>query len=73
MSTVKATTPEMSVYRKRLETYTRYSSANPIKTEDLCNAGFFYEGCKDRVRCFWCDGALETWSKGDDPWLEHAK
>ena len=44
-----------------------------MKPERLSEAGFYYEGPEDKVRCFWCDGALEMWSEGDDPWTEHAK
>ncbi|XP_067946835.1 putative inhibitor of apoptosis [Watersipora subatra] len=65
--------PPMSVYSKRMDTYRRYPSGNPIAADKLCEAGFLYEGIGDKVKCFWCDGALEMWSKGDDPWAEHAK
>lgn len=44
-----------------------------MKPEDLSEAGFFYEGPGDKVRCFWCDGALELWDEGDNPWAEHVK
>lgn len=57
-----------------MDTYLYYNrDIHPMRPEDLCEAGFFYEGPGDKVRCFWCDGALELWTQGDDAWLEHAK
>lgn len=44
-----------------------------MKPEELAAAGFYYEGPQDKVRCYWCDGALVDWDHGDDVWLEHAK
>ena len=73
INTVKPKTPKLSVYSKRWESYLKYSRDNPVSAKDLCEAGFFYEGEGDKVKCFWCDGALEMWSRGDDPWAEHAK
>ena len=61
------------MFSKRKETYKRYPPSNPVDADKLCDAGFLYEGIGDKVKCFWCDGALEMWSKGDDPWVEHAK
>ncbi|KAF5295946.1 hypothetical protein FQA39_LY12718 [Lamprigera yunnana] len=39
----------------------------------LSEAGFYYEGHGDQVRCFYCDGGLRHWLRLDDPWSEHAK
>ncbi|XP_053604902.1 death-associated inhibitor of apoptosis 2 [Plodia interpunctella] len=38
----------------------------------LAEAGFFYTGTGDQVRCFYCDGGLGLWEAGDAPWSEHA-
>ncbi|XP_067946846.1 baculoviral IAP repeat-containing protein 7-B-like [Watersipora subatra] len=73
INTIRPKDPPMSVYSKRMDTYRRYPSGNPIAADKLCEAGFLYEGIGDKVKCFWCDGALEMWSRGDDPWAEHAK
>jgi rhodanese-related sulfurtransferase len=61
------------VLSKRIDTYKRYPNSNPVAADKLCEAGFLYKGTGDKVGCFWCDGQLEGWSKGDDPWTEHAK
>lgn len=39
----------------------------------LADAGFFYTGYSDRVRCFHCGGGLWNWQDDDDPWVEHAR
>lgn len=45
-----------------------------IQTPDiLSQAGFYYEGLGDQVRCFHCDGGLRHWDPQDDPWTEHAR
>ncbi|KAJ8971114.1 hypothetical protein NQ317_018672 [Molorchus minor] len=49
-------------------------SADLIQTPDvLSQAGFYYEGMRDQVRCFHCDGGLRHWDPHDDPWTEHAR
>ena len=73
INTNKPKSPKYSVYGKRFETYKNYSNDNPVSAKAMCEAGFFYEGDGDKVKCFWCDGALEMWSQGDEPWVEHAK
>lgn len=66
--------PRYGIVSTRLGSYSRYSTSSyPMSPEDLCAAGFFHQGPGDKVRCFWCDGALELWNEGDDPWREHAK
>jgi len=37
------------------------------------HARSFLSGVRDRVKCFHCNGGLQNWSQGDDPWYEHAK
>lgn len=39
----------------------------------LANAGFFYTGVDDRVKCAYCSGNLQSWEEGDIPMLEHRK
>ena len=73
INTVRPKDPALGGFRKRRDTYRRYPPRNPVDADKLCDAGFLYEGIGDKVKCFWCDGALEMWSKGDDPWVEHAK
>ena len=44
-----------------------------VTAEQLCDAGFYYSGFDDQVRCFYCAGGIREWSDGDDPWEEHAR
>ena len=39
----------------------------------IAEAGFYYTGERDRVRCFWCSLELDSWDPGNDPWREHAR
>ncbi|XP_046570869.1 baculoviral IAP repeat-containing protein 2-like isoform X2 [Haliotis rubra] len=39
----------------------------------MVEAGFFYTGHGDSVKCFSCGGALRNWQADDDPWIEHAR
>ena len=57
----------------RLRTYTRWPRRHPVTAEQLCDAGFYYTGFDDQVRCFFCSGGLREWAGGDDPWEEHAR
>jgi hypothetical protein len=41
--------------------------------ELFVDAGFFYTGEKNIVRCFYCNGALRNWQATDDPKIEHAR
>ena len=43
------------------------------KPKELAEAGFFYCGLSDHVRCFHCGYGLRNWEKGDNPWEEHAR
>ncbi|CAH1183237.1 unnamed protein product [Phaedon cochleariae] len=57
----------------RLQSFVGWSS-DLIQTPDiLSQAGFYYEGMGDLVRCFHCDGGLRHWDPHDDPWTEHAR
>jgi len=39
----------------------------------MVQAGLYYLGERDRVKCWYCNGGLQNWSFNDDPWYEHAK
>lgn len=38
----------------------------------LAEAGFYYFGNRDEVKCFHCGGGLCYWIETDRPWYEHA-
>ena len=62
-----------SIQHKNFKRYKCYSIDNRVSAKAMCEAGFFYEGDGDKCKSFWCDGALEMWSQGDEPWGEHTK
>ncbi|XP_063954181.1 baculoviral IAP repeat-containing protein 7-like [Lytechinus pictus] len=43
------------------------------ETRWLANAGFFYTGPDDVVRCFHCGNGHRSWEEDDEPWSEHAR
>lgn len=44
-----------------------------VAADSLANAGFFYEGHLDSVKCFSCGGRIRNWEQGDDPTELHAQ
>ncbi|XP_076824858.1 uncharacterized protein LOC143470538 [Clavelina lepadiformis] len=44
-----------------------------VNTSKVAEAGFFYLGVNDHVRCFCCGEKCMNWSVGSDPWKIHAK
>jgi len=64
---------DFGTVESRLRSFVSWSP-NLIQTPDLlAQAGFYYEGIGDQVRCFHCDGGLRHWDPDDDPWTEHAR
>ena len=72
ISVVNPRYPNMSTVLKRLESFRRYRNDDVVDRSLLVEAGFFYTGTGDEVECFWCAGFLENWTKGADPWIDHA-
>ncbi|XP_069779383.1 baculoviral IAP repeat-containing protein 7-B-like [Narcine bancroftii] len=64
---------EMRVEEARLRSFEKWPACAIIQPASLAQAGFFYTGHLDNVKCFHCDGQLRNWELGDDPWMEHAK
>uniref|UniRef100_A0A3Q2TZ12 RING-type E3 ubiquitin transferase n=1 Tax=Fundulus heteroclitus TaxID=8078 RepID=A0A3Q2TZ12_FUNHE len=69
----QAAYPEMEAEDSRLATFHNWPSEALVQPDVLAQAGFFYTGHGDNVKCFFCDGGLRNWEPGDDPWQEHAK
>ena len=64
-------------YSDRLETFTESINWPGARIKGTCHelaeAGFYYLGDRDRVKCFYCNGSLKNWELTDDPFQEHAK
>ena len=70
--------PHMRSREARLQTFLDHSTVWPahrIRTspQQIVDAGFFYLGNRDRVKCWYCNGGLQNWERDDVPWEEHAK
>nr|BDT61660.1 MAG: baculoviral IAP repeat-containing protein [Marsupenaeus japonicus endogenous nimavirus] len=64
---------EYSKIEKRLASFKKWPDCLVQKPQDLAEAGLYYEGVGDYVRCFHCSGGLCNWEKEDIPWNLHAK
>ena len=62
----------------RLQTFLDNSSIWPAHRiratpQQIVDAGMYYLGERDRVKCWYCNGGLQNWERDDNPWEEHAK
>ncbi|BFZ24863.1 hypothetical protein BsWGS_27902 [Bradybaena similaris] len=73
MKTGKQNLPHHMNYSDRLKTYQNWPKRDVLRPESLAEAGLFYLGEGDQVRCFSCEKVLSNWKPGDDPWCEHAR
>ena len=70
--------PHMSTKKGRLQTFLDNSSIWPAHRiratpHEIVDAGMYYLGERDRVKCWYCNGGLQNWERDDNPWEEHAK
>ncbi|XP_026319004.1 baculoviral IAP repeat-containing protein 7-B isoform X2 [Hyposmocoma kahamanoa] len=65
--------PAQVALAARLATFEGWPADRAQTPRTLADAGFFYTGTDDQVRCFYCDGGLGRWEASDAPWSEHAR
>jgi len=65
--------PQHATQEARLRTFRDWPPALQQKPLQLAEAGFYYIGLSDQVKCFYCDGGLRNWQAEDIPWVEHAR
>ena len=65
--------PQHATVEARLRTFREWPPALRQQPRDLAEAGFYYIGLSDQVKCFYCDGGLRNWQSEDEPWKEHAR
>ena len=63
----------MSSYGKRMQTYLRWPKQLKQKSHELCASGFYYTGCADEVRCFYCGIGVHSWEPDDFVPYEHRR
>ncbi|XP_055625207.1 death-associated inhibitor of apoptosis 1 [Toxorhynchites rutilus septentrionalis] len=64
--------PNYAIEAKRFQSYEDWPKFMKQKPKELSDAGFFYTGKSDRVKCFSCGGGLKDWEAEDEPWEQHA-
>lgn len=64
--------PEYAIEAARIRSFAEWPRHMKQKPEQLSEAGFFYTGVGDRVKCFSCGGGLKDWAEDDEPWEQHA-
>lgn len=66
--------PQYGSQGQRLASYDGVDESEfPMPVEELADAGLYYTGEGDKVRCYWCCGELDNWEPDDDAWVEHAR
>nr|ADG85256.1 inhibitor of apoptosis protein 1 [Ostrea edulis] len=65
--------PDYSQSGKRIASYNNWPPTAKQNPQNLADAGFFYTGQADSVRCFICGTGLRNWDPEDEPWVEHAR
>lgn len=63
--------PEYAIEAARLRSFAEWPRHMKQKPQQLAEAGFFYIGTGDRVKCFSCGGGLKDWADEDEPWEQH--
>jgi len=70
--------PHLRSWESRLTTFTDHAVSwhrNNISAtmEDMVEAGLYYIGVRDKVKCWYCNGGLQNWNRTDNPWIEHTR
>ncbi|KAJ7310497.1 hypothetical protein JRQ81_007419 [Phrynocephalus forsythii] len=55
----------------RQQTFATFPSDCPVSSSTLAQAGFFYTGEQDKVKCFRCHITIEGWRQGDSAVERH--
>ncbi|AAR28804.1 iap3 [Leucania separata nucleopolyhedrovirus] len=64
---------DLKTEHARLVTYKYWPKSMKQTPQQLAEAGFYYSGTGDQVKCFFCGGGLKDWEPADDPWAQHAR
>ncbi|XP_034037359.1 E3 ubiquitin-protein ligase XIAP isoform X1 [Thalassophryne amazonica] len=62
---------DFSQMNYRLDSFRGSTLAQQVPAKRLAQAGFYFTGHADRVRCFSCHKTVENWCKGDTPVERH--
>ncbi|XP_067613598.1 death-associated inhibitor of apoptosis 1 [Eurosta solidaginis] len=64
--------PEYAIEAARIRSFAEWPRNMKQRPKQLADAGFFYTGIGDRVKCFSCGCGLKDWDDDDEPWEQHA-
>ncbi|XP_071137231.1 baculoviral IAP repeat-containing protein 7-A-like [Mytilus edulis] len=65
--------PQYTITCIRLSTFQTWPTSIQQHPETMAEAGFYYTGNNDHVRCFHCGIGLQNWDSEDNPFVEHAR
>ncbi|XP_028816843.1 E3 ubiquitin-protein ligase XIAP [Denticeps clupeoides] len=57
----------------RINSFQQFPRGEQVWVEQLARAGFYYTGQADQVRCFSCQGTVDTWLAEDTPVSRHRR
>lgn len=65
--------PNLIEEADRIKTFHNWPNLidRPTRVE-IAKSGFYFTGRGDECRCHYCDGGLQHWERGDNPWEQHA-
>ena len=65
--------PNMALESTRIESFHNGWPGIQASVKEIAEAGFYFLGVRDKVKCWNCNGGLQLWEYFDNPWHEHAK
>ncbi|XP_060575389.1 baculoviral IAP repeat-containing protein 7-A-like [Ruditapes philippinarum] len=65
--------PDYALFSARQSSFSLWPENHEIDPAILSQAGFYFAGMGDCVRCFFCGGGMKNWEGEDNPWVEHAR
>jgi hypothetical protein len=71
--TPQAYSPHMATENVRFRSFNGCYPRIRTDLVQMVQAGFYYSGIPNFVRCYSCNGGLENWAPNKNPWIEHAK
>ncbi|KAK7491998.1 hypothetical protein BaRGS_00016662 [Batillaria attramentaria] len=67
----RAASPLNAKTRTRFLSFAGWPRNSGLSPTVLAEAGFYYLGSGDSVRCWYCGIILRNWRQSDDPWVTH--
>lgn len=64
---------DMKIYNNRVESFNSGWSLDFLTPSVMANAGFYYTGKKDFVKCSYCNKEFNNWKSEDDPLVDHKR